>query len=434
MAGVHVLELPCEILDQIISEVRGSLKRVSCVCRTFRVLCEPRIWSHVSLKGSQASSLPALVKYWHLRTEIAAYVLDLNVDWERINRKKEKIKSEDVAELQIIVKSLNLDLPENWHTLTENLSILAGIAILQARNVRQLSITADKKSEYFFKALPFPEETSTRLRNLTDLRFVASQTGTWPVLLDQIFPLMKLAPFIKSFYGINTCGKFEGMDWSRIAKLKLARRGVIPVEDTPRWIKSCGRLEEFDLWALTDYDDLEDILPALTFHGESLKVLKLDIGGWGDTAMRLRSFTKLPSLESLKITADELGFGSDCLLRELQPSLKHLKISGYIDGYKEEFVWFAKEVEGGKFPDLRTISFTEWECDGDHENSCRLVNSESWEGGEVGCDMGQTLCDVREMFSALGVTDPTPWDNPWENDCTPRELMYHLLLEDAINP
>lgn len=353
----------------------------------------------MSLEEFRPTSLLALVKYWHSHPESAAHVLDLSVHWDDINRKKKKIKGKDIAELQVIAKSLNLTLPEHWHESTENLAILTGIAILQARNVRHLSIIVDVKSEVFFKALPGPAETSIRLRELRSLRFTARHSYR-RVQLHQIFPLLRLAPFITSFCGDDFVSSFEGMDWSRIKKLRFERSGL-SVESLTYLIKSCVSLEEFVWWSPLYFEALQDIISALILHGDSLKVLELD--GQGGTPMRLHSFAKLASLESLKIPVRALGTGSHSLLRQLPQSLKHLEIRGYTDGYEEDFVWLAAEVEGGKFPDLGTISFTEF------VNGSSLVGLRSYYDGELACNW--TLLDVRDMFSALGVTDPTPGRN-----------------------
>ncbi|WQF85637.1 Putative F-box domain, leucine-rich repeat domain superfamily, F-box-like domain superfamily [Colletotrichum destructivum] len=413
-------------LFKVSAEDLATLKAVSRTCRALHRAVEPLVWRHICIEarefdrpfaGPSVSQLIALIRLWHARPDLAAHVHTIFVSWTALYLGQKLIQNKDFEFLSGLTRDLGLRLPDGWHEAGKSSGILAGIAVLLARNVRVLDLHAH--STYFFDCIPAPDEIPVCFEYLTYVRLNASSPRN-PSSID-ICPLLRLAPNLTKLEAWPALFDPKDLDWSGITTLMLegAETSATQVAGV---IRSCNKLRDFSFFTKHDPSPSE-IMTALSTHTSTLRRLNLYfINLYSDANVAIGSLAAFTGLEELSIPADNIGTRAGCTLRTLPQCLRLLNIEGHPHGHREDIEWLAGHIRAGNLPNLGEVRLPVWECDGDHAGPCRGTYVDEDNGYESGidehgsdweyedgeedeaCDGGKTVHELRALFRDAGVS------------------------------
>ncbi|KAF6802863.1 hypothetical protein CSOJ01_11287 [Colletotrichum sojae] len=441
----NITDLPAEVLREILSKLllppirhldcktlplfdlqedaADGLKSAARTSRTFHAAATPLLWRHICLtplrgSGPSAAQLLALIRFWRARPDIASYVQTVYLSSERLYQGPAVIADENVAFVSTLFAELGLRVPDHWHYEEKNTVLLAGLAILLARNVRKLDMTIN--SSYFFDCLPAPAEASIRLDSLKEIE--VGMIGGEPDY--SLIPLQMLAPKLDKL-GITPVHRSHGLvDWSKITCLNLGYYNMHEAH-LVSIIESCGELVDFECLAVRGPLEPQGIMTALSRHSNSLRRLVIDLGSLRDLGMGIGPLSMFSKVEKLAISSANIGSGDACTLQALPESLRALVITDYPkEDEGAEIEWLAEQTGMGKYPNLKQVWLPEWQCDFEHSGPCRgsyvgydhefipglELNQPEWGDDEDrefdgdGCDGGETVHDLRTAFRDAGVS------------------------------
>lgn len=441
---VKITDLPAEVLREILSKLvvlsnrnvefrtlplfdidedaADALKAAALTSRAFRDAAMPMLWKHICLTSFRHSSpsaaqLVALIRFWRARPDIASHVQTVYLSWEKLYQGPAVLADEDVGFVSAVFAEFGLRVPDHWHDEEKNTGLLAGLAILLARNVKALSLVVD--SSYFFDCLPAPAETPIRLDLLKEIQ--VRTVGAEPVYI--LTPLQRLSPKLDKLW-IRPVQTSHGIvDWSKINRLTLQYDNMFEAH-LIRIIESCGELVEFDCSAMRGALDPQDIMRALSRHAKSLRKLGLDLGNMRDMGVGIGPLSMFTKVETLSISAANIcGSGETSTIQALPEGLRTLVITDYPrDDEAAEIEWLADQVEeAGKHQNLKQVWLPLWECDSDHTGPCRgtfvgydheFVSgvdrhvpelADYYDSDDEGCDGGETVHDLRATFLDAGM-------------------------------
>ncbi|WDK20351.1 hypothetical protein CGRA01v4_11638 [Colletotrichum graminicola] len=161
-----------EPLFKVDDDGLATLVAASQTCRLFHDAILPLLWKNFCLDRHRLKPYPtipqliALVRLWHERPEIAAYVHTFHLS--PICHGAPITDEDDVAFITSVVRDLGLPAPR-WHEAFNGFHFIAALLLPMARNVRVFSMFAFDTG--LFKHMPDPGETSVRLEHLTHFQF-----------------------------------------------------------------------------------------------------------------------------------------------------------------------------------------------------------------------------------------------------------------------
>ncbi|KAF6807837.1 hypothetical protein CMUS01_14031 [Colletotrichum musicola] len=436
-------DLPAEVLREILSKLlvpawrhvdcktlplfdleedaADGLKAAARTSRAFHVAATPLLWRHICLtpmrgSGPSAAQLVALIRFWRARPDIASYVQTVFLSWERLYQGPAVIADDDVAFVSALFAELSLRVPDHWHYEEKNTGLLAGLAIILARNVRRLDLIVN--SSYFFDCLLAPAETAIRLESLKKIQvhMYGAEDGC------NLTPLQRLAPKFDKL-NITPVHTSHGLvDWSKITRLKLDYWSMHEAH-LVRIIESCGELVELGCTASRGALEPQGIMRALSRHSKSLRKLAIDLGSYKDLGdVSIGPLSMFSKVKKLSISASNAGIGDTCTLQALPENLRALVITEYpSEDEGAEIEWLAEQTGMGKYPDLKQVWLPEWQCDTDHQGPCRGtyvgydhefipdidLHQPEWgeyDEDEEGCDGGETVHNLQAAFRDAGIS------------------------------
>ncbi|WQF90050.1 Putative leucine-rich repeat domain superfamily [Colletotrichum destructivum] len=381
-------DLPVEILQKIFSELivwasqtnaylrpaqlmrSDCLRALASLSQTSRFLhhaVEPFLNKHIKLcHRSGTRRAIALLRHWHRHPAAAASLRTLTTcGMKTIDDNDPKpLAGEDAAFLDGLLRRYGLQVPDRWLDTTACVSMLIGMVLLHARNIRALDLNDDLK--HFTALLPKNVVAAIRFDLLTSLRVRQFD----PTPLENILPLLRLAPnliTVDLYQPEGGLGDGE-VDWGNIHHLTL-RGSLLPVDQLIRIIKACRNLRLFHYESNNVFVD-QAVIRALLHHTSTLSSLQLVLGGrhtimhenadiYPD-AMALPSVSRFSELRSLCLSERYMGSDSRCVLSSLPSALEKLTVDDDMDALREVgtagFEALAGRFRNGEYPQLREVT------------------------------------------------------------------------------
>ncbi|KAK6218580.1 hypothetical protein QIS74_06460 [Colletotrichum tabaci] len=273
------------------------------------------------------------------------------------------LADEDAAFLDGLLRRYGLQVPDRWLDTTVCISILIGMVLLYARNIRALDLADDLK--HFTALIPKDIVAAIRFDLLTSFRVRQFD----PTPLENILPLLWLAPNLTTvdlYQPEGSVGDGE-FDWGNVQHLTL-RGSLLPVGQLIRIIKACRNLRLFHYESNNVFVD-EAVIRALSHHTSTLNSLQLllrrhtimheDAGFYPD-AMALSSVSRFSKLRSLCLSERYMGSDSRCVPSSLPSALEELTVDDDMDALREVgtagFEALAGRFRNGEYPQLREVT------------------------------------------------------------------------------